>query len=335
MFTLDTGNTAWMITATALVLLMTPGLAFFYGGMVRAKSVLNMMMMSFISIGTVGLSSGWSTDTASRLVRHAGGLVGNPSGLVGLNGVEDGAGAGCRGWRSVPRDGGLPGDLRDHHGRADLRFDRGPHEVLRVDDLHGAVGHARLHPHRARRVGWRPARLASRPPRRSTSPVEPLCTSTPVPLASRSRCCSALRKGFGKEPFKPHNLPFVMLGAALLWFGWFGFNAGSEFGADATAGRAFLNTTVAPGQSRCSAGCSLSGSVTASPPRSVPLPASSPVLSPSRPPRLRSTRGAPSPSASSPVSCVRLAVGSSTSSAMTTRSTSSVSTSSAASSAPC
>ncbi len=55
-----------------------------------------------------------------------------------------------------------------------------------------------------------------------------------------------LRKGFGKEPFKPHNLPFVMLGAALLWFGWFGFNAGSEFGADATAGRAFLNTTIAP-----------------------------------------------------------------------------------------
>ncbi len=52
-FTLDSGNTAWMITATALVLLMTPGLAFFYGGMVRAKSVLNMMMMSFISIGTV------------------------------------------------------------------------------------------------------------------------------------------------------------------------------------------------------------------------------------------------------------------------------------------
>jgi Amt family ammonium transporter len=55
-----------------------------------------------------------------------------------------------------------------------------------------------------------------------------------------------LRKGFGKEPFKPHNLPYVMLGAALLWFGWFGFNAGSEFAADATAGRAFLNTLVAP-----------------------------------------------------------------------------------------
>ncbi|HZL81481.1 MAG TPA: ammonium transporter, partial [Demequina sp.] len=55
-----------------------------------------------------------------------------------------------------------------------------------------------------------------------------------------------VRKGFGKEPMRPHNLPYVMLGAALLWFGWFGFNAGSEFGADATAGRAFLNTTIAP-----------------------------------------------------------------------------------------
>jgi Amt family ammonium transporter len=55
-----------------------------------------------------------------------------------------------------------------------------------------------------------------------------------------------LRKGFGKVPLKPHHMPFVMLGAGLLWFGWFGFNAGSEFAADATAGRAFLNTVVAP-----------------------------------------------------------------------------------------
>lgn len=54
------------------------------------------------------------------------------------------------------------------------------------------------------------------------------------------------RLGFGRVAFKPHNLPFVLLGSALLWFGWFGFNAGSEFGADATAGRAFLNTLVAP-----------------------------------------------------------------------------------------
>ena len=84
-FTLDSGNTAWMITATALVLLMTPGLAFFYGGMVRAKSVLNMMMMSFISIGTVavvwviyGYGLAFGPDTL-------GGLVGSPSGLVGLN----------------------------------------------------------------------------------------------------------------------------------------------------------------------------------------------------------------------------------------------------------
>ena len=53
------------------------------------------------------------------------------------------------------------------------------------------------------------------------------------------------RKGFAKEPMKPHNLTLVMLGAALLWFGWFGFNAGSEFGADGTAGQAWLNTTVA------------------------------------------------------------------------------------------
>src|SRR6187551_1953398 len=88
-FALDSGNTAWMITATALVLLMTPGLAFFYGGMVRTKSVLNMMMMSFISIGTVavvwviyGYGLAFGPDTL-------GGLVGSPSGLIGLNNVPD------------------------------------------------------------------------------------------------------------------------------------------------------------------------------------------------------------------------------------------------------
>src|SRR6478736_925016 len=88
-FTLDSGNTAWMIVATALVLLMTPGLAFFYGGMVRAKSVLNMMMMSFISIATIAVVwvlYGYGLTFGSGTL---GGLVGSPSGFFGLNGVPE------------------------------------------------------------------------------------------------------------------------------------------------------------------------------------------------------------------------------------------------------
>ncbi len=142
-----------------------------------------------------------------------------------------------------------------------------------------------------------------------------------------------MRKGFGKEPMRPHNLPFVMLGAAC---------CGSA-GSDSTPVRSSRPTRppVAPSSTRrsprrspCSAGSSWRRSATASPPRSVPLPASSRVWSPSRRPPRRSTRGARSPSASSPVWSAPWPSASSTSSATTTRSTSWASTSSAVSWVP-
>jgi len=88
-FALDSGNTAWMIVATALVLLMTPALAFFYGGMVRTKSVLNMMMMSFISIAIVGVIwvvYGYGLTFGDGIL---GNLIGSPTGFFGLNGIGD------------------------------------------------------------------------------------------------------------------------------------------------------------------------------------------------------------------------------------------------------
>src|SRR5688572_12903624 len=87
-FSLDSGNTAWILTASALVLLMTPGLAFFYGGMVRGKSVLNMMMMSFSSIGVAGLIwvlYGYSLTFGSDI----GGIIGNPADFFGLAMTDD------------------------------------------------------------------------------------------------------------------------------------------------------------------------------------------------------------------------------------------------------
>jgi ammonium transporter, Amt family len=246
-FTLNSGNTAWMIVATALVLLMTPALAFFYGGMVRTKSVLNMMMMSFISIGTIAViwvvyAYGLAFNGGSGLL---GNFVGSPKGFFGLNGVSDST--------SLAASAGVPflvmvafqatfaiitvalisGSLADR-----LKFSTwAVFTVLWVTLVYTPIAHG----------VWNGGLLGSFSP----STVIDFAGGTVVHINAGAAALAfalvlGIRKGFGKEPFKPHNLPYVMLGAALLWFGWFGFNAGSEFAADATAGRAFLNTTVAP-----------------------------------------------------------------------------------------
>ncbi len=131
------------------------------------------------------------------------------------------------------------------------------------------------------------------------------------------------RAGWPKEPMKPHNLPLVMLGAGLLWFGWFGFNAGSALAADNIAGTAFINTFTADLCRRCSAGCCWSASATASRRAWAPRPASSPAWSRSPRRAPSSTPGARWPSASSPVSSARWRSASSTASGSTTRWTSS------------
>ena len=142
-FELDTGNTAWLITASSLVLLMTPGLAFFYGGMVRGKSVLNMMMMSFASIGVAGLIwvvYGYGLAFGPDL----GGFIGNPTGLIGL--AVDNAASPMTAFgipALVVRR--LPGDVRDHHRRPHLRRYRRPRQVRHLDRLQRHLGHHRLH----------------------------------------------------------------------------------------------------------------------------------------------------------------------------------------------
>ena len=248
-FTLDSGNTAWMITATALVLLMTPALAFFYGGMVRTKSVLNMMMMSFVSMGTVaviwvvyayGLAFGPDT---------AGGFIGNPEGFVGLNGVADTSSlaasygvpflvmVGFQATFAIITVALISGSIADR-----MKFGAWViFTVVWITLVYSPIAHA----------VWGGGILGATGNAITASTPIDFAGGTVVHInAGAAALVLALllgkRKGFGKEPMRPHNLPFVMLGAALLWFGWFGFNAGSEFGADATAGRAFLNTTIAP-----------------------------------------------------------------------------------------
>ncbi|WP_062301184.1 ammonium transporter [Demequina subtropica] len=244
-FTLDSGNTAWMIVATALVLLMTPGLAFFYGGMVRAKSVLNMMMMSFISIATVAVI--WVLY-GYGLTFGSGDLIGNPSGFFGLNDFDDAG--------SLAAGSGVPALV--------MAAFQATFAIITVALISGSIADrmkfgawtvftvvwATLVYFPVAHAVWGGGLLGWDNPITSSSPID-FAGGTVVHInAGAAGLALALllgtRKGFGKEPMRPHNLPFVMLGAALLWFGWFGFNAGSEFAADATSGRAFLNTVVAP-----------------------------------------------------------------------------------------
>ena len=248
-FALDSGNTAWMLTSSALVLLMTPGLAFFYGGMVRGKSVLNMMMMSFGAMGVVGIiwvlwgySGAFGPDMG-------GGLLGKPFEWFGLNGLGDA--------QSLMLAAGVPSLVA-------VAF-QATFAIITVALISGAIADRTKFSAWLIFAGiwvtvvympvahwvWSGVGLLG-----PTGITESL--STPIDFAGGTvvhinagiaglalALIIGKRKGFGKEPMRPHNLPFVMLGAALLWFGWFGFNAGSEFAADGTAGRAWLNTMVA------------------------------------------------------------------------------------------
>jgi Amt family ammonium transporter len=239
-------NTAWLLAASALVLFMAPGLAFFYGGMTRAKSVLNMIMMTFGSIAVVtilwviyGYSLAFDDDAGGGLV---GGL-----GKIGLKGVIT----------EVP--GALPetvfsafqlmfaiitvalisGAIADRakFGAwmvfagvwATLVYFPVAHWVFAFDNADGTV-----------KGGWIANQLGALDFAGGTA-VHINAGAAGLALA----LVLGKRKGWPKEQFKPHNLPLVLLGAGILWFGWFGFNAGSAVAANNLAGIAFINTQVA------------------------------------------------------------------------------------------
>ena len=255
----DTGDTAWMLASSALVLLMTPGLAFFYGGMVRSKGVLNMIMMSMSAMGVVGVLwvlFGYSEAFGNDLGL---GLLGNPAEHWGLHGLFGGTYVASGGAKvSVPLVGTIPatvfvafqamfaiitvalvsGAVADR-----LRF--GPwlafaalwatvvyfpvaHWVFSADGVSAPVG------------GWIVNRLKA---------ID-FAGGTAVHInagAAGLALCLVLgrRRGWPRETMRPHNLPLVMIGAGLLWFGWYGFNAGSAVAANGVAGITFINTTVA------------------------------------------------------------------------------------------
>jgi ammonium transporter, Amt family len=246
----NTGDTAWILTSAALVLLMTPGLALFYGGMVRAKSVLNMMMMSFGALALIsvlwvlyGYSFAFGNDVGL-------GLLGNPGEFFGLAGLmED----------TTSEEGGLP-------SMAFVGF-QAVFAILTVALISGAIAD------RAKFGAWMVfagiwATVVYFPVAHWVFDFDAdghvggwiandllaidFAGGTAVHInAGAAGLALALvlgkRRGFGRDAMRPHNLPLVMLGAGLLWFGWFGFNAGSALAANNTAAVVWVNTLAATG----------------------------------------------------------------------------------------
>ena len=243
--TINTGDTAWVLISAALVLLMTPALAFFYGGMVRGKSVLNMLMMSFAamaSIGVVWVLWGYSESFGNDI----GGVVGNPFTYFGLNGLTNSqvgtvpalAFVAFQATFAIITVALISGAIaeRAKFGAwlifaviwATLVYFPVAHWVFAANGLGAETG------------GWIINQLKA---------ID-FAGGTAVHInAGAAGLALALilgkRIGFGKTLFRPHNVPFVMLGAGLLWFGWFGFNAGSALGASNTAAVAWVNTLSA------------------------------------------------------------------------------------------
>lgn len=266
---MDQGNTAFVLVTAALVLLMTPGLAFFYGGLVKAKSVVSMMMLSFGALGLIGVL--WVLYGYAMAFS---GLKGGPGGsdtAFGIDGV----------FVIDPANFGLAGLLADASNPAGkfpvLAFAgfQATFAIITVALISGAIAD------RAKFGAWLVfaglwATLVYFPVANWVFNftvadgglvdggwvvyglkqvlgvgVIDFAGGTAVHInAGAAALALALvlgkRVGFAKGMNKPHNVPFVLLGAGLLWFGWFGFNSGSEAAADGVAAVAWVNTLAAP-----------------------------------------------------------------------------------------
>src|SRR3954452_18392655 len=241
----NSGNTAYVLGSAALVMLMTPGLAFFYGGMVRSKSVLNMMMMSLVCLGVVGLI--WVLIGFSLAFGNShGGLIGGFE-YAGLRQTDLFVGAAPDGvplqafamfqlMFAVITAALLAGAVADR-----ARFWPGTlfvgawavlvylplaHWIFAIDGFSGEHG------------GWMANRLGALD----------FAGGTAVEINSGASALALVlgrRRGWPRDALRPHNMPMVLLGAGLLWFGWFGFNAGSALTAGAVASNAFVTTMTA------------------------------------------------------------------------------------------
>jgi ammonium transporter, Amt family len=228
-------DTAWMCLATALVLLMTPALAFFYGGLVRSKNTLNTMMMSFISLSVVGVL--WALLGYSLAFGPGGAALGDLSKL-GLRGV----GMGLQG--TIPE--------------ALFMAYQGTFAIITAALISGAIVERMRFTAYLLFIGlwalfiyspvahwvWGGGWIAK-------LGALDFAGGTVVHVNAAGAALVATlalgpRKDYGRRAFVPHSVPFTLLGAGLLWFGWFGFNAGSALAVNQAAALAFVTTFLAP-----------------------------------------------------------------------------------------
>lgn len=259
---MDTGNTTWVLVSAALVLLMTPALAFFYGGLVKTKSVVSMMMLSFGAMALIGVTwvlYGYAIAFPGSQNEPAATFIGIPH-IVGINTAS----LGLSDLLTIPEGAMFP-------PLAFAAFQAG-FAIITVALISGAIAD------RAKFGAWLLyaflwSTIVYFPVAQwvfnftlggenGTTIVDggwlvyqigviDFAGGTAVHIAAGAAGFALAivlgkRIGFAKGVDKPHNVPLVMLGAGLLWFGWFGFNAGSELAADGVAAQAFINTIAAP-----------------------------------------------------------------------------------------
>jgi ammonium transporter, Amt family len=228
-------DTAWLLVSTALVLLMTPALAFFYGGLVRSKNALNTMMMSVAALGFVGVA--WAALGYSLAFAEGSPVIGGTS-MAFLSGV------------GLEPQGTVPHLLF-------MAF-QGTFAIITAALVSGAiVERMRFPAYLAFITLW--SLLVYAPVAHwvwgggflATMGALDFAGGTVVHINAATAALVAAvvigqRKDYARQAILPHNVPFTLLGAGLLWFGWFGFNAGSALGANAVAALAFVNTMLAP-----------------------------------------------------------------------------------------
>ena len=256
---MDQGNTTFILISAALVLLMTPGLAFFYGGMVKAKSVVSRMMLSFGSLGLIAVL--W--------VLYGYSIAFADGGTPGFFGID--------GWFGIDTNAlGLTQQVKDSLNPGDDKFPalafvsfQATFAIITVALISGAIAD------RAKFGAWMVfagvwATVVYFPVANWVFNFDAVDgkvvdggwivynlgvidfaggTAVHINAGAAGLALAIIlgkRFGFSKGMHQPHNVPLTLLGVALLWFGWFGFNAGSELAADGIASLAFINTIAAP-----------------------------------------------------------------------------------------
>jgi Amt family ammonium transporter len=235
---IDTGSTAWMLVSSAMVLFMTPGLALFYAGMVRSKNVLSSTMHSLFAMGLVsviwaviGYTLAFGSDVGGVVggLQHLGldGVLGSVTG-TGTSAIPTSVFAMYQGMFAIITVGLITGAMAER-----MKF--------KAYVIFAALWAVLVYSPLAHWVwggGWL-AQLGALD----------FAGGTVVHIASAAAALAAAivlgkRKGYGTEEMRPHNIPMSVLGAGILWFGWFGFNAGSALGSGQLAGSAFMATNL-------------------------------------------------------------------------------------------